>query len=258
MSRALVIKGANFETNRVTQVTISGVPCTAIALGSNAYNISSMSVGTTITVTKTPADTTDEVTFSIANTSVAKVEDGKLYAVGFGSTTLTATCGSASATATVTVSSIELAPQKLSGAKFNTVSTWGTDNPIAYVTQSGNTAFATEKVTPLTTPDGVTGNAEVAVIKIPANTAKIKIESPTRPNWAAQVRFTTTNSTLNYNGQYFAKYISSSNVPVATTTTKYIEITDIPSSADSFAFHIQDDANYPDYTINVTFTPQAA
>lgn len=57
-----------------------------------------------VSYTLTPADTTDtDIAFSIADTSIAKLNGSKVVAVGNGTTTLTATCGKVKATAQITV-----------------------------------------------------------------------------------------------------------------------------------------------------------
>lgn len=247
MSRALVIKGANFESNRVAHVTFSGIPCTGIVFDDSEYSPTSTTVGTEISVTKTPVDTTDEVTFSVADTSVARVLDGKVYAVGFGTTTITATCGSATATASVAVASIEVETIKLPG-NISAVTSWGEENPLKYTASSYYDGFAVGKTTPASTPDAITGIADTAVIVMPSGTTKIKIES-TDSNWQINLRYTTTNSTLHYGDSYYAKYLESAS---KATSGYYVEVTDMPASADSFAFaraHVDSD-----YTMKVTFT----
>lgn len=255
MSRALVIKGANFETNRVAHVNFSGVPCTAVAFNSATYNVDSMSVGTEMVITKTPADTTDEAVFSVSDSTVARVEGNMLYAVGFGTATVTVTCGSATATATITVSSITFTPEKLNG-RIQALSSWGDVNPLQYTANSSYDAFArSSSDVPVTAPERITGDIKPCVILIPANTYKIRIESPTKTNWQITVRYTTTDSNLSYGGIYYAKFISSKTYLVPSTSANYTEFTDIPSGADSFAFetgHMNDD-----YIMNVIFTPAA-
>lgn len=57
-----------------------------------------------ISCTLTPADTTDtDIAFSIADTTIAKLNGSKVVAVDNGTTTLTAACGKVKATAQITV-----------------------------------------------------------------------------------------------------------------------------------------------------------
>lgn len=101
MSKALVIKNADFSTNKLTTVQfIQEIPCTGITL-----NKSSASIGDTETLvaTVTPGNTTDSITWGSSDTDVATVVNGVVTAVSNGTTIITATCGSYSATCNVTV-----------------------------------------------------------------------------------------------------------------------------------------------------------
>ena len=104
MSKVLVIKGANFSTNAVTQIEFDDpVPCTGISFSTDTIDITGYSP-VTISYSVTPNDTTDEVLWSSSDSNVVTVSNGTLTVVGIGTCTVTATCGSYSATATVTVS----------------------------------------------------------------------------------------------------------------------------------------------------------
>lgn len=250
MSRALVIKGANFEENRVAQVTLSEKSCTGVAFDSTSYTVNSMSTPTVPIITKTPADTTDELTLTVADTSVARVENGGIYAVGFGTTTITATCGSATATATVVVSSIEFVMEKIRGGHVTAATTWGDVNPLQYTSSQYYDCFVAEKTTPRTTPDGISGESTIAVIMIPDGTNKIRIESDTASNWSVMMRYASTDSTLNYGGEYYAKFVDSIQ---EYASGLYAEFTDIPSGADSFA--IDKATINTDYIMRAIFYP---
>lgn len=103
MSKALIIKGADFSANYVTRITIASVPCTGIQFAQSEITISS---GETATVeyTVTPQDTTDPVIWTSSDTDVVTVNRGVLTVVGIGTATITATCGNYSASAEVTTS----------------------------------------------------------------------------------------------------------------------------------------------------------
>lgn len=103
MSKAIIIKGADFSENYVTRISIVGVPCTGIQFAQSEITISS---GETATVeyTVTPQDTTDPVIWESSDTSVVTVNKGVLTVVGIGIATITATCGNYSASAEVTTS----------------------------------------------------------------------------------------------------------------------------------------------------------
>lgn len=104
MSKALVIKGANFSANALTTITFeNSVDCTGISLDKATSTITSIGGTDTLVATTTPADTTDQIIWSSSDDTVATVSNGVVTAVGLGSATITATCGSYSATCAIAV-----------------------------------------------------------------------------------------------------------------------------------------------------------
>lgn len=105
MSKALVIKGANFAVNKVTTVVLNiPVPCTGLTLSQSSITFSAIGATVQLTAEKTPLNTTDELTWVSSNEDTATVADGLVTCVGVGTTTITATCGTQSATCEVTSS----------------------------------------------------------------------------------------------------------------------------------------------------------
>lgn len=104
MAKTLVIPGASYSANALDHVTIGdAVPCTAVTLSDSTATVSNLSGGSvTLTATLTPVNTTDTLSWSTSDSSVATVSNGVISAVGLGTATITATCGSCSATCTVT------------------------------------------------------------------------------------------------------------------------------------------------------------
>lgn len=103
MSKALVIKGANFSANKVETVTIGEqVPCTGISLSESAIALDTLNETVTLVATLTPSNTTDELSWASSDENVATVSDGVVTCVGVGSATITATCGTQTATCAVT------------------------------------------------------------------------------------------------------------------------------------------------------------
>lgn len=123
MAKALVIKGANFSTNKVATIEFDEeIPCTGITLSDSALTPSYLGTDT-ITATVTPANTTDEVQWSTSNQNVVTVENGAITAVGIGSATVTATCGNFSATCAIAVTSPALSGTEIVGARIEGVGT---------------------------------------------------------------------------------------------------------------------------------------
>lgn len=104
MSKALVIKGANFSVNALTTITFEEtVDCTGISLNKATSTITSIGGTDTLAATTTPADTTDQIIWSSSDDTVATVTNGVVTANGLGSATITVSCGSYSASCNVSV-----------------------------------------------------------------------------------------------------------------------------------------------------------
>ena len=78
------------------------IPATGITLSKTSLNLKKGD-SATLTATVTPSGSTDSVSWTSSNTSVATVSNGVVTAVGKGSATITATAGSKSAACTVNV-----------------------------------------------------------------------------------------------------------------------------------------------------------
>ena len=82
------------------------VPATGISLNKSTLNISELD-SETLTATVLPADTTDKVTWTSSDPKIATFdENGKVTALYYGTTTITATAGTKTATCTVNVACI--------------------------------------------------------------------------------------------------------------------------------------------------------
>ena len=83
----------------------TSVPCTNITLSPSSYTFSELGATYQLTATVTPDNTTDTISYTSDNSSVASVSNsGLITSTGNGSCTITATCGSYSATTSITVS----------------------------------------------------------------------------------------------------------------------------------------------------------
>ena len=106
---ALIIKGANFLTNKLTTVEFDydEIPCTALSLSDSTKTVTELG-DFTLTATKTPADTTDELIWTTSDSTVATISSGTVSVVGLGTATITATCGNQTATCVVTCSEVTM------------------------------------------------------------------------------------------------------------------------------------------------------
>lgn len=107
MSRALIIKNADFSVNKLGTITLEEeVPCTGISLDQSTLAITSVGGTATLTATALPVGTTDTVVWSTSDADVVTVSGGAVTAVGCGTATITVTCGSQSASCAVTVTHV--------------------------------------------------------------------------------------------------------------------------------------------------------
>ena len=101
-STLVTVTSADGKFTASCPVTVNQ-PLQGIAL-SNIDLVINRTDNAEINCTLTPADTTDtDIAFSIADTSIAKLNGSKVVAVGNGTTTLTAACGKIKANAQITV-----------------------------------------------------------------------------------------------------------------------------------------------------------
>lgn len=103
MSKALVIKGADFSQNKVTTVIFDGVHTDGITISQNAISASEIGASYQLTATVSPSDSTDPVQWVSSDDNVASVADGVVTIEGCGSCIVSAKSGSRTATCTVTV-----------------------------------------------------------------------------------------------------------------------------------------------------------
>lgn len=174
MSKALVIKSADFSTNALKTVHLINdipVPCTGLSFASNAISITGYDP-VSIEYTVTPSNTTDVLTWESSDNNVVTVSNGVLTAVGIGSATVTARCGSYSASATVTVS-LSYIPHwfaiYLNTSNGAVTATDSTYRAVAFGTGGQASTYKT----------ATTGSQTAwSAIKIPKNTASIRLSIP--------------------------------------------------------------------------------
>jgi len=96
--------------------TVLELPCEEIVISKTIVDFDKAGAGYLLNVTVNPKDTTDELTFTSADETVATVSaEGKIIAVGPGETTITVTCGNATAECRV-ICNIETEPTETTEA----------------------------------------------------------------------------------------------------------------------------------------------
>lgn len=104
MSKALVIAGADFETNRVATISFDGIHTENVEVSPSTIEFTGIGETQALTAALTPAGSVDPVIWSTSDSSVATVSNGIVTSVGVGNCTITATSGSYSDTCSVEVS----------------------------------------------------------------------------------------------------------------------------------------------------------
>lgn len=144
MSKALVIKGASFAANKVETITLTQpIPCTGLSVSPTTVSFTALNTTQQLTVTKTPADTTDTISYASSNENVATVSNsGLITCVGVGSATITVMCGEQSAEVTLTaIHSIVLDDvySVLNGMIYAETLSLSATPPKDYISYSGST-----------------------------------------------------------------------------------------------------------------------
>lgn len=246
MSKALVIKTANFSENALTTIEFADVPCTGLSFAEDTITISGYGTEE-IEYTVTPADTTDAVEWASSNTDIVTVSDGVLTVVGIGTCTVTATCGSFYASATITVSITYIPNWQFAylshpnGALYATISA-----NMSRLAACGGNAQAGEYVFLKTSNP----EESVPVIKIPGNTASIMLSrDTTKTNIVTSGNYhsftwMSDEPCGNTSYSYAAKFISESDAfNFFTESTKTLAV---PEGADAFGITIRLISTYSD------------
>lgn len=169
-----------FDTSKFMYVTKEiediDVPCTGIALNTNTLAFTGSDTQT-LTVTKTPSNTTDKVTYATNPTGIVVVNNGVVTPIKNGSTVITVTCGSKTATCNVTVTGISttIAVQSVSLNKNTTTINVGeTETLVATITPTNatnqNVTWGTDAPNIATVTNGVVEGKAVGTASISVET----------------------------------------------------------------------------------------
>lgn len=233
MSKALMIRDADFSTNKLTTVELyESIPCTGLSLSQGSISFTGYTP-VTVTATKTPANTTDTLSWATSDATVATVNDGVVTPIGLGTCTITATCGNQTATVTVSVALAYIPSYAFASLSYNSSSgLLGYSVDYKYICVKGTGNQQTEKyVSNISTviPGGVYG------IKLPTNTAKIKLSITDRNavynNQYSCVIHWTADESVSETYPDLIKRISGTSLNLRTETNLTF---DVPEGVDSF------------------------
>ena len=103
MSKALVIKGANFAANKIETISLAkAIPCTGITISQDTLALSAIGATATLTATTLPSNTTEAVSWVSSDEDIITVNNGVVTCVGVGTATIMVACGTFSAECVVT------------------------------------------------------------------------------------------------------------------------------------------------------------
>lgn len=171
MATTLVIKNANFSTNKIETVSFGDHACTDIEINDESYSFTEIGDTQTVDYTVTPSDTTDVIQWSSSNQNVATVEDGVITAVGLGEAIITVTCGSHSDTVPISVA-VAFDPSWTVGKQFYDTTSSGGDH---YTSSADLTAGAGAGALTGTYSIRYTSNPVVYPYPIPNGVTKIRV-----------------------------------------------------------------------------------
>jgi len=236
MSKALVIKNADFSTNALTTVTLQqNVPCTGISLRETTKAITSLTAFS-LTPTKSPVNTTDSVVWSSSDTSVATVSDGAVTPLKAGTATITASCGSYSATCVVTVRVFLTVPMTY-GYYFSTKTSGSGDgaevNEATSATTYGGSLKTSGTGKYAYESSGLTGGVHAYPIMIPTGATALEV---TLPNQGIKASFNwcKSDTASGLGANYVSQVSADAANPWAGTLTAGDRTVSIPSGADCF------------------------
>lgn len=248
MSKALVIKNADFSANKVTTITFDEeVPCTAVAFDSATVTLDSLGVAT-VGYTLTPSNTTDTVTITSSDSAVVSVNGTTITAVGNGTCTLTLTCGSYSATCSVTVSvtvTVKLligiattVASSISGEQYDGLWLDGSSTTRILCAGAFSDGFFTEQIE---YSNPVFDAGEITAINIPDGTTAIHIEASDVYNGSNVIYFVDADSSFTYNSHSLIPILDKVILsPTGSSTVNIDEDVAVPSGATGYVLVIRD------------------
>ena len=180
MAKALVIKSVDFSENKLTTVELDdAIACTGIELDESAILATSFAP-IMLTATVSPADCTEQVTWSTDDPNIATVNSGVVTPAGLGTVTITATCGEYSATCEITVDNVVIS----TGWDFGSLYSYGSNDFTTAYYPSNYKSFVYADKIPLDSArlrfarnSSFVGDFNLTAVALPYGAGRLKLES---------------------------------------------------------------------------------
>lgn len=213
MGYALKIKGIDFSDVALDQVEyIVPIPCTGLSLTPASLEFERAEESKQLTAIKTPADTTDSVTWTTSDENIASVNSSGLVTIhGIGTATITATCGEQTATVNISQTSIKAQydikvvsgryptnANASGGGQYIDMQTSANDNAIGQPFHSGDTDLLVYQ--------GSTLDIECVRVPYGATTVFAKTNDDVEVMFS-YMHVVDTNETVTNNGVEYPKYL---------------------------------------------------
>lgn len=252
MGKALVIKNADFSSNKVTTVTFNDIYCTGVEFASSEVTLTATGEAE-VEYTITPSNTTDEVHISSSDASVVSVSDNVLTVNGIGSCILTLSCGNYTDQCEVTVDIYEnpvyytaYIGSASDGSEHTGVLISGSSKRIVVGKKLSDTDF-TEPI-PKIAAQNIIPSDPSAPIPIPNNTQKIHIEGMHLYSGTFHyiVFFEDTDETFQNGANTYTTILSKSTLEYTTVggETLINQDIEVPANAKGFLIGLRQHPNY--------------
>lgn len=245
MSKALVIKNADFSTNKVGTITFNeDIPCTGASWDSDSVSLTSLG-SVTIPYTLTPANTTDAVRITSSDPNVVSFANGLFTVEGIGSCTLTMSCNGITDTCAVTVSIEEELTYLIGFSNSRTDPDAPTVNGFVFDGSSKSRVLCGKDVADaaFTNPISYAHKAfdqDVTAIKIPNNATKIHVYSEALYNsdTAHVIYFITEDRTFINSTDTFNAYAETVNLSLKNVGGNRLVDQDVTIPSDAIGYWI--------------------
>lgn len=234
MGKALVIKNVDFGENKVETVEFAGdKSCTAVSVSPSTITFTTIGGTQQLTITKTPADTTDTLSIVSSNENVCTVVEGVVHVVGIGTATITVTCGNQTASVSVTAESLLYSPAWNVGESSTYNTTGGT---LVFLKETDSKYLCAAKSIETGAYDEIYGDSrKIHALEIPKGCDSIRVTMDSFTGLSLQTLW------YNSNSKPYTSYPTCIECVLKGERTSVLEagnILEVPENADKFIFTV--------------------